>query len=217
VHTDCPEDAYQPDGTSCDDGIGCTTAAQCSNGACAGTSVNCGDGTQQTACGEECDDGNLTSGDGCSATCRVDPGNALFLARAVLRHQVGMAGNGRIRLVGHFITHPPGDTFDGSADIDVHVEDGAGHIVDRTFGPGTCHTTSRRVACRDSGRIAVFQTYTSAAPSRGYRLRLILRQLSIDPPFSGPVTATLTYGPGTSRVGTASTCSQTTTGIRCRP
>jgi len=217
VHTDCPEDAYQPDGTSCDDGIGCTTADQCSNGACAGTSVNCGDGTQQTACGEECDDGNLTGGDGCSATCREDPGYALHLVRVTLRRQPAASGNGRIRVVGYFITHPPGDTFDASADIDIRVQDGSGHDVTRTFSPGSCRSGSRRVVCRDSGRIAVFQGYTSAPPSQGHRLRLILRHLALDSPFSGPVTATLTNGPGTSRVGALATCSQTATGLRCRP
>jgi cysteine-rich repeat protein len=32
----------------------------------------CGDGTTQSACNEDCDDGNTTPGDDCSATCHVE-------------------------------------------------------------------------------------------------------------------------------------------------
>ncbi len=34
----------------------------------------CGDGTVQSVYGEECDDGNRVSGDGCDANCRVELG-----------------------------------------------------------------------------------------------------------------------------------------------
>jgi cysteine-rich repeat protein len=216
VHTDCPADGYQPDGTACNDGIACTNTDQCGGGACGGTSVTCGNGTEESACGEECDDGNTTSGDGCSSTCKIDPG-VLNLVRGVIRAQSGMGGNGRIRLVGSFVTHPPADSFDASADIDVRIQDGAGHDVNRTFTPGTCRTTARRIVCRDQGRIAVFQRYSSAPPSQGQRLRMILRGLAIDPPFAGPVTATIVHGPGLTRVGALAACSQTPTGLRCRP
>jgi len=36
-------------------------------------SPTCGDSTIQSACGEQCDDGNTTSGDGCSSTCQIEP------------------------------------------------------------------------------------------------------------------------------------------------
>ena len=32
----------------------------------------CGDGVLDPSFGEECDDGNLTNGDGCSDTCRIE-------------------------------------------------------------------------------------------------------------------------------------------------
>jgi cysteine-rich repeat protein len=32
----------------------------------------CGDGTLQTGCSEECDDGNLVADDGCSPTCHIE-------------------------------------------------------------------------------------------------------------------------------------------------
>ena len=35
--------------------------------------AQCNNGTIETSYGEECDDGNLTNGDGCSSTCRREP------------------------------------------------------------------------------------------------------------------------------------------------
>ena len=60
-----------PDGTACDDGMICTLADACTAGVCTGSSMTCGDGVLQAACGEECDDGNTTPGDGCDATCHT--------------------------------------------------------------------------------------------------------------------------------------------------
>jgi cysteine-rich repeat protein len=59
------------DGASCDDGTACTVGDACAAGACVGTGP-CGDGVPDTACGEECDDGNAAGGDGCDAACRYD-------------------------------------------------------------------------------------------------------------------------------------------------
>lgn len=53
----------------CDDGVGNTGGY----GACSATctwSTRCGDGVQQIADGEECDDENFIAGDGCSPTCK---------------------------------------------------------------------------------------------------------------------------------------------------
>jgi cysteine-rich repeat protein len=61
------------DGTTCDDGNSCTLSDTCTAGVCAGTSPMCGDGTLQSGCGEQCDDGNTTNYDGCSATCQLEP------------------------------------------------------------------------------------------------------------------------------------------------
>ena len=70
----CPADVFQPDGTACDDGMPCTIQDKCMAKQCVGNSMTCGDGTVQTNCNEECDDGNTTSGDGCSSTCQSQPG-----------------------------------------------------------------------------------------------------------------------------------------------
>ena len=42
----------------------------------AGVTSRCGDGRTDAANGEACDDGGTTSGNGCSATCTVEPGYA---------------------------------------------------------------------------------------------------------------------------------------------
>jgi cysteine-rich repeat protein len=60
----------ETDGNACDDGSACTTSDLCLNGVCQGDAQVCGDGVVQGSCGEQCDDGNTTSGDGCTATCQ---------------------------------------------------------------------------------------------------------------------------------------------------
>ena len=70
----CPADVVEPDGTSCSDANSCTLDDACVGGACVGNSMLCGDGVVQGGCGETCDDSNTNAGDGCSATCQVEPG-----------------------------------------------------------------------------------------------------------------------------------------------
>ncbi|MBX7100524.1 MAG: OmpA family protein [Myxococcaceae bacterium] len=57
---------------SCTSGV-CDTLGNAAPGRCEAASA-CGNGVLDLT--EGCDDGNLTSGDGCSATCRVENGNA---------------------------------------------------------------------------------------------------------------------------------------------
>jgi cysteine-rich repeat protein len=52
--------------------MSCTISDTCVAGVCSGDSNTCGDGTVQSGCNEECDDGNVTSNDGCSATCQSE-------------------------------------------------------------------------------------------------------------------------------------------------
>ncbi len=66
----CPANAREPDGTSCNDGNLCTTPDECQDGICTGNPNICGDGITQSACGEECDDGNNVDRDGCSPFCQ---------------------------------------------------------------------------------------------------------------------------------------------------
>ena len=58
------------DGTGCDDGNACTLPDACVAAVCVGQST-CGDGAIQTSC-EECDDGGVSSGDGCDSSCAVE-------------------------------------------------------------------------------------------------------------------------------------------------
>ncbi len=62
--------AFAALGASCSDGDECTPADACDgSGACVGSGESCGDGALQPACGEQCDDNNAVSLDGCSAQC----------------------------------------------------------------------------------------------------------------------------------------------------
>jgi cysteine-rich repeat protein len=70
----CPEDAFQPDGTSCDDADVCTSDDQCQSGSCIGDFSACGNGTIDGSCFEQCDDSNRNHCDGCSAVCLNEDG-----------------------------------------------------------------------------------------------------------------------------------------------
>ena len=66
--------SQEPDGTACDDGIACTLNDQCIGGMCMGTAPTCSDGIVESQGGcEQCDDGNTQHGDGCNASCRLEP------------------------------------------------------------------------------------------------------------------------------------------------
>ncbi len=60
------------DGAACTDGNTCTATDGCQAGVCVGVGSTCGNNTLDGGCGEQCDDGNTNSGDGCSATCQLE-------------------------------------------------------------------------------------------------------------------------------------------------
>jgi len=66
-----------PDGTMCCGPIPADYCDETFNGSCSsGTCSNinaCGDGYIELVLGESCDDGNLVNGDGCDASCHVEP------------------------------------------------------------------------------------------------------------------------------------------------
>jgi cysteine-rich repeat protein len=69
----CPADGFQPDDTPCDDANTCSINDRCLAGTCGGFLENCGNGTVENLCAEDCDDGNLVPGDGCDESCRFEP------------------------------------------------------------------------------------------------------------------------------------------------
>jgi cysteine-rich repeat protein len=69
----CPADGFQPDETPCNDGNSCSSHDRCVDGICGGFLESCGNGTTEEICAEECDDGNQTPGDGCTANCHLEP------------------------------------------------------------------------------------------------------------------------------------------------
>jgi fibro-slime domain-containing protein len=63
-------DGIKTKNEACDDGKNTGGYGKCAPGCVLGP--RCGDGVVQAAQGEQCDDGNLVDGDGCSSTCTVD-------------------------------------------------------------------------------------------------------------------------------------------------
>jgi cysteine-rich repeat protein len=73
----------------------------------------CGDGL--VTGGEQCDDGGLSSGDGCSATCTVEPGFSCMGAPSLCQH---ICGDGLI-VIGEVCDDGNAATGDGCADCGV--------------------------------------------------------------------------------------------------
>jgi cysteine-rich repeat protein len=71
----CPTDAFAPAETPCDDDADICTIDTCDgSGMCLldEDAMLCGDGDVDGSCGEQCDDGNVDDGDGCTATCQIE-------------------------------------------------------------------------------------------------------------------------------------------------
>jgi cysteine-rich repeat protein len=73
----CGNGIVEPPVEVCDDGVNdgeYSTSSADKNclPTCTGYGPYCGDGILQPAYGEQCDDGNNVSGDGCSATCQIE-------------------------------------------------------------------------------------------------------------------------------------------------
>ncbi len=62
----------KPDGTGCDDGNSCTIGDACHGGVCVSVGRTYGNGTVESGCSEQCDDGNTVDGDGCSSTGQLE-------------------------------------------------------------------------------------------------------------------------------------------------
>ncbi|MEO6027041.1 MAG: hypothetical protein ABIR79_09280, partial [Candidatus Binatia bacterium] len=92
----CPADGFQPDDTPCDDANTCSINDRCVAGTCGGFLENCGNGTVEGLCAEECDDGNFAPDDGCDASCRFEPcrGEPLIGCRATT-----VAGKASVQIV----------------------------------------------------------------------------------------------------------------------
>ena len=63
-------DGIKTKNEACDDGKNTGGYGKCGPGCVLGP--RCGDTVVQAAEGEQCDDGNLVSGDGCSSLCKTD-------------------------------------------------------------------------------------------------------------------------------------------------
>ena len=56
----------------------------------------CGDGSLQSSNGEQCDDGNLSNGDGCSSSCLIETGWACTSSSVSNKCMHKECGNGAL-------------------------------------------------------------------------------------------------------------------------
>jgi hypothetical protein len=182
------------DGEPCNDGVTCSIDATCQSGLC---------------------EGGGTDGD-MSGTCDEDEFGALTVVTASMKAQKPAAGNGKAATTATFVTDPPTDTFDASAPITVSIEDAAMTKGERTFATSECTNKRGKITCKaaDKTGSALFKP-NPAAPG-AFSMKARLKGLAIDGMFSGPVRVTLTYGPGSVRLGAIGTCVSKATSIKCK-
>lgn len=132
----------KPGGSMCPSGLlYCPAGSKCAAEQDICITTDCGDKTRQA--GEECDDGNVKGGDGCSATCKAEqcgdgrpdegeecddgPNNSNTTGRCLLNCKWAACGDGQIR--------------EGEEDCDVDRES-AELTTDCPYGPRSCKLCS---------------------------------------------------------------------------
>ena len=94
-------------------------------GACVSS---CGNGSRATT--EQCDDSNLTDGDGCSASCRIEAGWAC--------HEATRGGTSTcVKTCGDGLIDPPGEECDDAA-------------TNSDTAPNACRLSCKRASCGDN-------------------------------------------------------------------
>jgi hypothetical protein len=128
------------------------------------------------------------------------------------------APRGKLGMQGEFFTDPGGgDVFDATGDIILRVTDGLAVDTTFTWTPADCISlTLGRVRCADpTGKQKATFTPIRALPEI-VRFKIKGSNLDLQGPFLPPVTARLTHGAGTIRVGVQSECRTSVKGMNCR-
>ncbi|HEV7733734.1 MAG TPA: NosD domain-containing protein [Candidatus Binatia bacterium] len=172
-----------PNDTPCDDGITCSIPDTCQAGVCDGVP-----------------DANM------NGVCDADDVGPLSLLRVTIKGPAGGGGNGKVVLKGTFPYAPPTDVINPDAAVTMRVEDALTADQQVVFGPGTCGAKGTKVLCRSVDRKskALFKPDRRLLNTMQYKAKL--GGLTFNEPFAGPVTLTLTYGPGTKRAGSIASC-----------
>jgi cysteine-rich repeat protein len=189
----------------------------------------CGNGTQEA--GETCDDGNMTGGDGCSASCAVEanyacagtPSVCTLLASLTLDKAIAWpkrSDPAELSLRGSFMTGALGaaDMLDFSEPFEFHVTDGLTMDEMAMLAVGECRSPSPqngRVYCISADR----KVRASFKPVRGmpgeYSFRIRMFGLGFMQPQAGPIELTIEQ-PGVSRTGANANCREFTTKLLCK-
>lgn len=139
----------------------------------------CGDGIWQR--GETCDDGNTSSGDGCSATCFAEPGFVCYPGQACRQPRCGdtyqdsywIASNGEpvpTGSAGNGSGGAPGGTYYSEACDDGNTVDGDGCSATCTIETGwvcTPGTPCHEMRCGDGYQDSMFLGNNGGASSTG--------------------------------------------------
>jgi cysteine-rich repeat protein len=119
----------------------------------------CGDGIPETLCGEQCDDGNLVVGDGCSGPCRLEriPGGGSPATDCFAEWVVDNPANA-----------PRFDKHGAFSGVQVCRDGEAAGDIDAVSGPGpvrgrVCANNTDRPACEPGSRLRTWELRSPSA------------------------------------------------------
>lgn len=106
----------------------------------------CGNGILESPAGEQCDDANVSAGDGCSAACQIEPEGSFNAPGGTLTGDVNPAGDTDLYAVavgaGQFLTAELSDGSGGcpgNTVLELYAPDGVTFVgSDDDDGPGAC-------------------------------------------------------------------------------
>ncbi|MDO8527988.1 MAG: DUF4215 domain-containing protein [Deltaproteobacteria bacterium] len=116
---------FETNESACDDENSCTLIDQCNGeGLCTSSGSPCANGSLEELCGEQCDDNNTNSGDGCNSTCQneicgdgsVNNGGAEQCDDGNTDNDDGCNSTCQNEICGDSVLHPGEECDDGNTD-----------------------------------------------------------------------------------------------------
>ena len=149
------------------------------------------------------------------------PARAVELSLTKVRIRQNSANHGDnsvLRVIGFFVTTPPGDVFDAANGVTVRVQDAIALDRTITWTAADCVQASGKTKCLAGGaKYVSLQTKPLAGIPEAFSVVMKVRNLNLTGPFDGPVTMTLTEtGSGVDRTGIITDCVLRVTGLSCR-
>ncbi len=219
----------RPNGFSCTTPPSCSVPDSCQTGVCT-VGPGGGDTDADTVCDadDNCvNDANTNQADldndGSGDVCDPQEGT-LNVTKLKLKHANNLVKpTGSVTVKGDFIAAVP-DPFGAASEVTLRVDDATTFSTLHTWPAAECIIKPGRLKCTSADRKfkAKFKTFRGRPTTWSMTVTFRKQAIDVSQTFSGPVTATLSYGPtppaigSIDHVGVISDCRATNSGLSCR-